>query len=837
MNRIQTRTRGRAPLPFCLAILTIILGVSAASVAAEPPPGSITGSVVLPDGTGVSGAAVTIRSIDTGVDRVVVTGPKGDYVAALLPPGSYRISVQARGLGTPDSKDVQVTADRATTASFTLDRQEAKASVVVTAPKVDVQSSIVCEVDEASLAGLRPSTNDTATLLRDVPGVSLYGAGGVSSLPAIHGLADDRLRIKVDGMDLISACPNHMNPPLSYIDPANVASVKAYAGLAPVSVGGDSIGGTILVGSAAPEFARVGQGTLLKGQGGAFYRSNGNAWGANLSALVASESLSFTYNGSYAKSANYSAARDFKAAGMAAMGQGWLDGDVVGSSRYEARNHELGLAFRSGSHLVELKLGLQDIPYQGFPNQRMDMTGNDSKHGNLRYSGQFAWGSLEARVYGEKTRHSMNFGDDKQYWYSGTIPGMPMETEGKNSGALVKADIALSARDTLKAGAEYQTFHLDDWWPPSGGMMAPNTFWNVNDGKRDRLGVFAEWESRWNRQWSTQLGLRSDTVKSDTGTVQGYYNTNMMTQYLAESTAFNAADRARTDHNWDATALLRFAPDASKSYVAGWARKTRSPNLYERYAWSTGGMAMVMNNLVGDGNGYVGNLDLKPEVANTFSVTADWHDAAKERWGLTVTPYYTYVQSFVDARRCRSANMTCGSMNQMATTGFVYLQYVNQSARLYGVDVSGHFLLARTSGAGSFDATAVASYVRGENRTTGGDLYNFMPLNAKLALVQRIGGWTNTLEAQAVAAKTDVSAVRNEVPTTGYGLFHLRASYVWKQLRFDAGIENLLDKFYSLPLGGAYVGQGMTMSGAGVPWGVPVPGPGRTFYGALNVRF
>ncbi|HOD75978.1 MAG TPA: hypothetical protein PKJ17_08120, partial [Syntrophorhabdaceae bacterium] len=39
---------------------------------------------------------------------------------------------------------------------------------------------------------------DLQSTLRDVPGVSLYGAGGVSSMPAIHGLADDRIRIKVD---------------------------------------------------------------------------------------------------------------------------------------------------------------------------------------------------------------------------------------------------------------------------------------------------------------------------------------------------------------------------------------------------------------------------------------------------------------------------------------------------------------------------------------------------------------------------------------------------------------------------------------------------------------
>ena len=45
----------------------------------------------------------------------------------------------------------------------------------------------------------------------------------VSSLPAIHGLADDRLRIKVDGMDLIASCPNHMNPARPTSTPAKWA--------------------------------------------------------------------------------------------------------------------------------------------------------------------------------------------------------------------------------------------------------------------------------------------------------------------------------------------------------------------------------------------------------------------------------------------------------------------------------------------------------------------------------------------------------------------------------------------------------------------------------------
>ncbi|HEU0220503.1 MAG TPA: TonB-dependent receptor [Gallionella sp.] len=689
---------------------------------------------------------------------------------------------------------------------------------------------------ETSIARQRTSTSDTAKLLDGQPGVSLSGAGGVSSLPVIHGMADDRVRVKVDGMDLISACANHMNPPLSYIDPANVGSIKVFAGITPVSVGGDSIGGTIQVASPEPEFAADGK-TLLKGQAGGFYRSNGNAQGGNLSAVIASETLHMSYTGSTVRSDNYKAAKAFKAAGLAATGRGWLAGDVVGSSRYKSENHALGFALRHENHLVELKLGLQNIPYQGFPNQNMDMTGNDSKQINLRYAGQYQWGALEARVYDEKTRHKMNFADDKQFQY-GNAPGMPMDTEGKTTGALAKADILLSERDILRAGGEYQRYRLNDWWLPSGtGGMSPNTFWNINNGQRDRFDLFGEWEARWSPQWISQLGVRSDTVKMNTGTVQGYNTT--MSQYAAESTAFNASNRQRTDHNWDLTALGRYTPDDSKAFEFGYAQKTRSPNIYERYTWSTGGMAMAMNNLVNDGNGYVGNLNLKSEVAHTLSATADWHAAAGEQWGLKITPYYTHVQDYIDARRCSSLNANCNGTNQLPTktTGFVSLQFINQSARLYGMDVSGHFPLAKTGEYGSFTAKGTLSYTNGKNQTTGDNLYNIMPLNAKLAVVQHWGNWTNTIEGQLVDAKKNVSQVRDEMKTGGYGLLNLRGSYEWKRVRFDVGVENALNKFYNPPLGGAYIGQGSTMSVGSQAYGIPVPGMGRSVYAGATLKF
>ena len=128
------------------------------------------------------------------------------------------------------------------------------------------------------------------------------------------------------------------------------------------------------------------------------------------------------------------------------------------------------------------------------------------------------------------------------------------------------------------------------------------------------------------------------------------------------------------------------------------------------------------------------------------------------------TPYYTYVDDYIDAARCSSANsqLWCCEPDRKRDS-FVYLQFVNQSAEIYGVDLSSRFPSRRTYPVGDFSLTGLlVSYTRGKNETTDDNLYNIMPLNAKLAMVQSKNGWTNTLELELVDAKTDVSAVRNE---------------------------------------------------------------------------
>jgi iron complex outermembrane receptor protein len=707
-----------------------------------------------------------------------------------------------------------------------------------------------------------PSSADTARLLRDAPGVSLYEAGGVSRLPALHGLADDRINILVGGVSATSACANHMNPPLSYIDPNNVESIEVLAGVTPVSKGGDSIAGTIIVEPKSPVFATAapvlpapapgplprlwpfGQGlrfgpngeVLATGSISSFFRSTNNGITVSGTANVATDHVSLLYNGSWTRGTDYH------------MGD---NGPKVLSTGFISENHSATLAYQNDGHFLSIRGGIENIPYQGFPNQRMDMIKNRGYTVDAKYLGDYAWGSVDARAYWHGVSHTMGFLYDK-------LPAaMPMATEGQDFGYSFKAAIPftqLSGQDLLRIGSEFHGQRLNDWWEPvpTSMMMRPFTYWNVANGKRDRFGYFAEWEAQWTPQWSSMLGARSDVVWMDTGNVSSYDPRARipmgMMMFMGNPDAlaaqvFNNRDRSRTDVNFDMTALVRYQPDASATYEAGYSRKTRSPNLYERYAWGVGSMAAAMVNWFGDGNGYIGNPDLKPEVAHTFSVTGAWRDTVDGNWEAKITPYFSYVENFIDADRLNSF----GGVFQL-------LQFRNHKAELYGVDLSGRLKLAESPEFGRLTASTLISYVYGLNLDVGnvqycafgnvacnltaaafrqGDgLYHIMPLTARFGLEHKIGGWTNAVEVQLVDSKTHVNVNRNELQTPGYALVNLRSSYEWDNLRIDVGLDNVFDQRYFSPLGGFYFSDYKQTKNYG-----PLPGFGRNFTAGLTVKF
>lgn len=654
--------------------------------------------------------------------------------------------------------------------------------------------------------GYRPAA-DTALMLSSTPGYSAAAGGGVSGLPVVNGFADDRLKIRIDGMELTSACANHMNAPLSYIDPQQVQRIGLIAGVTPVSASGDSIGGTIEVQSMAPVFAQPGAPLLTQGSFAVSGRSVNNSVATSVRAAAASERLSIAYSGAATRGHSYEDGH----------------GNTVLASMFESINQAIVLAAKGDGQQLTLRAGVQHIPYQGFPNQYMDMTDNHGQFANLAYRGQFSWGVFDARAYWQQTEHEMGFFTPER---TGT---MPMLTRGRNTGYALQVAIPTGAGE-LRLGQEWHGFRLDDYWPavPGSMMMGPRNYLNINDGRRERSVLFGELETRHDARWSSVLGLRAESVRMDTGKVQSYGANMMNMADNMAAMAFNGRSRKQRDTNIDASMQASYTPDAASSYAFALARKVRSPNLYERYSWGRGAMAMTMTNWFGDGNGYVGNIDLKPETAYTAAFTADWHGGGEEGWFLRFNPYYSKVDNYIDTDMLAAFH----PYMQMGGNGNL-LQFANHDATLYGANLAWQLPLTRSNAWGSLVATGNAAYTRGK-RSDGGDLYRMMPFNALLAVEHKLGAWSSRIETKIVARKDRVDARRLEAVTGGYALVNLRSSVALsKMASLSAGVSNLFNRAYADPLGGVYL-SGLQANGGALQ---ALPAEGRSIDLGLQLAF
>jgi outer membrane receptor protein involved in Fe transport len=87
---------------------------------AQVTTGDITGRVLDAQGNAVAGATVTARNSASGVAKSATTNDQGEYTLAQLPPGTYELSVEAKGFSKALLKAFEVTIGTKPTANFDL---------------------------------------------------------------------------------------------------------------------------------------------------------------------------------------------------------------------------------------------------------------------------------------------------------------------------------------------------------------------------------------------------------------------------------------------------------------------------------------------------------------------------------------------------------------------------------------------------------------------------------------------------------------------------------------------------------------------------------------------
>lgn len=731
--------------------------------------GSVTGILKDPSGAVIPGARVELRSANSAFRQTRVSDSLGHFSFTSVPAGNYQLTISAAGFANKVLRPLTVAAGEELPANLSLRIATAAESVRVEGQ--DVSSLAAFALDPH--AATAQQSHNSADALAEAPGVSLHGNGELATIPFLHGLGDERAKIMVDGMTISNACPNHMNSTLSYVAPAQAAQVTVLAGITPVSLGGDSLGGTISVESPLPAFADAGNKLRETGLFTGFYRSNGDNWGGSLIEGIASQHFSIDYVGSFTTTDDYSDGAGHK----------------VTSTYAQSTDHQLTLAAQNGRNLFVASGSYHHVPFEGFVNAYMDLTHNSAASLNLRYRRTRATGALDAHFYWQNTLHEMNFLGDKLV-VDGPDASMPMNTHGRDLGYSVRYESAFTSRHTFRAGNELHRYRLDDWWPPVPGtepMMGPDTFININNGRRTRLGTYAELLSQWSPRWSTLFGLRNDTVWSDTGNVQGYSD-----MYAADAATFNAQKHARTDVNLDATAQTRYDANAHVAVEFGYARKNRSPNLYERYTWSTGMMAASMIGWFGDGNMYYGDIALKPETGNLISGSLLVHGQTARPWELKLTPHLNFIHDYIDVD-----DMSTGMM-----MGLPLLRFANHDARIGGGDLSGFATLWSNDTAGTGKLSAIGAWLHGTRTDSDTPLYQMMPLNLRVAFDEELKGLSAGIGSEIVDSKSRLDPNRLELRTPGYALFNLHAAYKSKYLQGGIRVDNLFNRFYELPLGG-----------------------------------
>jgi hypothetical protein len=182
-------------------VLVAQVAVGVAFGQASSTAGTISGTVVDQQGAVISGAAVTVRNVDTGLERSLTSDDSGRFRATTLPVGNYEVTASAQGFGTLKRSGIivrvgdEVALKLEMTATGTTEVINVTAEAPIAEPAKTQVSTTINEkaIEELPINGRRWSNFVTLT-----PGVTPDGTFGLISFRGISGLLNNNT---IDGAD------------------------------------------------------------------------------------------------------------------------------------------------------------------------------------------------------------------------------------------------------------------------------------------------------------------------------------------------------------------------------------------------------------------------------------------------------------------------------------------------------------------------------------------------------------------------------------------------------------------------------------------------------------
>lgn len=191
-----------------LCIVILVLMGFANNTFAQDVTARIDGQVTDPNGAIVLNATITLTNTKTGEVRTAQSNDSGGYTLALVPPGTYDLSVKAQGFKEYLSRGIELNVNDRKTINIGLETGAITESITVTAeaPLLQTSPTVGDVVENRRVVELPLNNRNFMQLLNLVPGVtgsgtSEIGIGLTNTVDfSINGTRRNAINFLVDGV-------------------------------------------------------------------------------------------------------------------------------------------------------------------------------------------------------------------------------------------------------------------------------------------------------------------------------------------------------------------------------------------------------------------------------------------------------------------------------------------------------------------------------------------------------------------------------------------------------------------------------------------------------------
>ena len=666
-------------------------------------------------------------------------------------------------------------------------------TIIVTASKTDpLQADNQSPPDQTAIPA------DAAGIAARTPGGALVKNGALSGQLSYRGFFGERVLGRINGQRFASGGPNAMDPPLHYAPSILIDRIEVTRGTAPVSQG-PSLSAAVnaqLVGTRFSDSAELAANAYAAGQ----YRSVDNSYAVGGQIGIATPRWRLGVIGSREEGEDYD----------------YAGGTAVGTS-FERQLYGVEGGFRAGEGEFFVEYRRSETDPTGNPPFALDIVYFDTDFLQAGYRGQLTDDlHLDLRMGHVTVRHLMDNQTTRHPAAPVTRARATFADADTNTG-----DIALrfgSDTRNVTVGGDVEMIDKDvTITNPTNAAFFLEAQPNLSS---ERIGGFVQWRGGIGAA-EFELGARIDRTSQTAGVPQLGAAVPMGPRMLAA--AFAASGREQDDTTVDLVARA-WAPMGDIVPRVTLSRKTRVPSLLERFAW----LPTEASYGLADGNIYVGNQSLKPEIAYAVEAGVDFDGGA---FTFRPTAYYRRVDDFIQGTPFDATVGVLDTPVEMVANmngDPTPLTFRNVDAEFYGVDLD---FSARPAARIVIDGTV--NYVRGMRVDIDDDLYRIPPLNGRVSIAYEGDRFAIGGELTGAADQNAVSVSNDEDPSEGYMIVGIFAQFsLSDDVKFEAGVENIFDTFYQPHLAGRN-----RVEASDVPLGERLPGYGRGVWVRASANF